>query len=115
MRDLLPKMHKCLIFDEKAEPTQDDDKIVEKHPNPFSDHPKWSIGHKAIKGILILDNMFKGFSITSFIDTKLGTFTGPKHKYLSKFFQWKFTRTQSTRFLSCGLSLLPNNLDIYSF
>ena len=62
MRDLLPKMHKCILFDEQAEQTQDDQKIVEKYPNPFKGHSKWGVGDKAIKGILVLDNIFKNFT-----------------------------------------------------
>jgi len=84
LRGMLPKMHQWVIFDEDSESTQEDEMVEETYPNPFKDHPKWGAGHKAIKGILVLENLVKGFGHLSFMDMKLGTYTGQKHSYIGK-------------------------------
>jgi hypothetical protein len=80
LKKFLPKCYKCIFFDDRAQ-SQDEAKTSESYHNPFNDHPKWGVGHKAVKGFLILENLLKGLTNYSFLDCKLGTKTGPKFRH----------------------------------
>ena len=79
MRKILPKVYNFLIFDDEEGSSQDQSE--KKYPNPFADHPRWSRGNKAVKGVMVMENLFKGFNTISFLDCKMGTKTGPKFKH----------------------------------
>ena len=76
MKSLLPKVYRIIKFS-NSDDVDTNFESGPKYPNPFKDHPKYGKGHKAIAGLLILENLLYDLKIASYADFKLGTHTGP--------------------------------------